>query len=126
MQGMQSCSLQHALTSAGLQDVFANLSKHSIKTADHVVECSHVDIIHLGQATYSQAEFVLKTAAALLAPKCVPFKVLLKSEKCKVRLPLGLFGIDTALEGGLLVGAITELVGSAGLHHNPDYPDNAF
>lgn len=124
MQGMQSCSLEHALTSAGLQDICVNLRKHSIKNPDHVVECSLVDIIHLGQATYGQAEFVLKTAAALLAPRCVPLKVLLKSERCNVRLPLGLSGIDSALGCGLLVGAITELVGSAGLHHSADYPDS--
>lgn len=114
---MQTCSLQDALTGAGLRDVCSNLRKHSIIEADHVMECSIVDIIHLGQATYGQADFVLKSAAALLAPRCVPLRLLLQAEKRKVRLSLGLPDTDVALGCGLLVGAITELVGSAGPHH---------
>eukprot|EP00892_Ulva_mutabilis_P003147 jgi/Ulvmu1/12833/UM098_0015.1 len=112
---MQSSALQEALHAAGLQHVSTNLGKHSIKEAEHVVECSIVDIIHLGQATYSQADFLLKTAAALLAPRCVPLRRLLHAERCNSRLSLGLPNIDVALGNGLLVGAITELVGPAGI-----------
>lgn len=112
---MSVSPLQDALSSAGLHNVFVNLSKHSIKEAEHVVECSLVDIIHLGQATYGQAEFVLQTAAALHAPRCIPLTQLLQAEESKRRLPLGLPDVDRAMGCGLLVGAVTELVGSAGV-----------
>lgn len=118
---MQRTSLQEALSATGLEEVFCNLSRHSIKAAKHVVECSILDIMHLGKTTYVKAGIVLKTAAALLAPSCVPLTHLLRAEKCNSRILLGLPAIDCALGYGLLVGAITELVGSAGA--NCIFPD---
>lgn len=111
---MQCSSLQEALRLAGLHEVFMNLSRHSIKEADHVMECNIVDIVHLGCTTHAQAECVMKTAAALLAPNCVPLRVLLQAQQRQSRILLGLPNIDRALGSGLLVGAITELVGAAG------------
>lgn len=105
--------LQQAMANANLSQVCINLSSRSVKEAAHVMELSLPDCMHLGQATYAQAEATMLVAAKLLAPRCTSLLHRLDLEKAQP-LTLGIPAVDTALGGGLLTASITELVGAAG------------
>ena len=76
--------------------------------------------MHLGQATFAQAEATMLVAARLIAPRCTSLLHRLDAEQSQP-LTLGIPDVDRALGGGLLTASITELVGAAGSAHPSTY-----
>lgn len=89
------------------------LQAHSISKCTHVLECSIIDLMELGNLTHDQALLTRDAAAAALAPPLITFTALLQHQSARRKLALGIPAIDDALQGGLLNGSITELVGPA-------------
>jgi RecA/RadA recombinase len=72
-----------------------------------------LDLMELGNLTQEQASAARDAAAAAVAPAFIPMDQLL-TQQSKAKLKFGIPAIDDALQGGLINGSITELVGSAG------------
>ena len=90
------------------------LQAHSINQCTHLLECSLVDLMELGNFTREQAELARDVAAAALAPPLITFTDLLSRQTARRQMPTGINVIDEAMGGGLLNGSITEIVGPAG------------
>ena len=89
------------------------LQAHSIYKCTHVLECSIIDLMELGNLTHDQALLTRDAAAAAVAPPLITFNALLQQQSARQKLALGIPAVDDALQGGLLNGSITELVGPA-------------
>jgi RecA/RadA recombinase len=69
--------------------------------------------MELGNLTQEQAFAARDAAAAALAPAFMPMDKLL-AQQSKPTLKFGIPAVDNALQGGLMNGSITELVGASG------------
>eukprot|EP00878_Enallax_costatus_P014034 GHUV01014676.1.p1 GENE.GHUV01014676.1~~GHUV01014676.1.p1 ORF type:complete len:342 (+),score=88.81 GHUV01014676.1:305-1330(+) len=92
------------------------LTAQNIVTCRDVLLMSSIDLMELLNMTYLQAEGLLDHVASHTAPSYVTALDLHSTlHDHSVRIYTGLPGLDTALRIGLPPGAITELVGPAGV-----------